>query len=45
MIIQELLGGTSNNSVNPLIMGMTLLPNVSQGAQANVVTQNWLTKE
>jgi hypothetical protein len=50
-LVRELLGGTNNNSVNPLILGNAMMHNQrgsnSFGSKSpiNMVVQNWLTSE
>ena len=49
VFVRQLFGGTNQNTVNPFIIGNSILPmnaNSGQGrAQINMTTQNWLTSE
>lgn len=48
MVVQQLLGGINRNSINPLIIGNSVLPDSSNRENApisiNTVAQNWLTQ-
>ena len=48
MIFQYLLGGIATNSINPLIIGNSVLPGSPIGENTpisiNTVAQNWLTQ-